>query len=84
MGAQVFFRYILRSPIYWVEELARLLFVYIVLIGSIICFEKDTHIKVNLPWVTKNIASNKFISLIKVNDTIIFLFLLIFFGKEYY
>lgn len=45
---QVVFRYFLRSPLVWTEELAKLLNVWIVLLGSAIAVKDDNHINVDL------------------------------------
>lgn len=44
--AQVFFRYVLSSPLGWTEELARFTFVWLVFMGSALLAAKNSHIVV--------------------------------------
>ena len=45
--AQVFCRYILRSPLYWSEEMARYSFIYIVFIGGAWAGKEYAHLGVD-------------------------------------
>jgi TRAP-type C4-dicarboxylate transport system permease small subunit len=56
---QVFFRYVMNSPLYWSEEVARYAFVWLVFIGAAIASKRGTHIGVDyivmhLPELPKN------------------------------
>lgn len=44
---QVFFRYVMNSPLYWSEEIARYAFVWLVFIGAAIASKRGTHIGVD-------------------------------------
>lgn len=44
--AQVFFRYVLSSPLGWTEEMSRFTFVWLVFIGSAYLASKNSHIVV--------------------------------------
>lgn len=46
--AQVIFRYILKSPLAWSEELARYLFVWVSFIGSVVAARRNQHIGVEM------------------------------------
>lgn len=46
--AQVFFRYILKSPLSWSEESARYLFVWVSFIGSVVAARRHQHIGVEM------------------------------------
>ncbi len=46
--AQVIFRYVLRSPLPWSEELARYCFVWIVFLGATLGLERGVHIGVDI------------------------------------
>lgn len=48
VSLQVFFRFILSSPLSWPEELGRLLFVYLVFIGAGLVSIHDDHIAIEL------------------------------------
>lgn len=44
----VFFRYILNSPLYWGEEAARLLLIWLSFIGAALAFQRKTHISMDV------------------------------------
>lgn len=46
--AQVIFRYILKSPLSWSEELSRYLFVWVSFIGSVVAARRRQHVGVEL------------------------------------
>lgn len=48
VSMQVFFRFVLSSPLSWPEELGRLLFVYLVFIGAGLVSVHDDHIAIEL------------------------------------
>lgn len=45
---QVFFRYILNTPLIWSEELSRYIFIWISFLGWVLATRNRTHIKVNI------------------------------------
>jgi len=47
-SAQVFWRYVLNSPIAWSEELARYTFVWLVFLGGCTAFRENKHMAVDL------------------------------------
>jgi TRAP-type C4-dicarboxylate transport system permease small subunit len=47
VGLQIFFRYVLNHSLFWSEELARYLFVYLVFLGAAIILRKERHIQVS-------------------------------------
>lgn len=46
--AGVFFRYVLNSPLYWGEEAARLLLIWLSFIGAALAFERKAHISMDV------------------------------------
>lgn len=48
VGVAVFFRYVLNSGISWSDEVARILFVWLVFIGAYIAFKNKSHATVNV------------------------------------
>ena len=61
MLLQIFFRYVLNSPLVWTEELCRYLFVWICFLGWTIALRRGTHIRINfflerLPLLPKKIV----------------------------
>jgi TRAP-type transport system small permease protein len=57
VSMQVFFRFVLSSPLAWPEELGRLLFVYLVFIGAGLVSVHDDHIAIEL--VEATVSSSK-------------------------
>jgi len=47
VGAQIFARYVLNHSLFWSEELARYLFIYLVFLGSAIVLRRNGHIQVS-------------------------------------
>ena len=47
VGAQIFARYVLNHSLFWSEELARYLFIYLVFLGAAIALRRDGHIQVS-------------------------------------
>ena len=47
VGAQVFARYVLNHSLFWSEELARYLFIYVVFLGATIALRHGQHIQVS-------------------------------------
>lgn len=47
-GAQVFFRYVMESALYWTEEVSRYLMIWLVFIAAGIAVERGTHISVDI------------------------------------
>lgn len=47
VGAQIFARYVLNHSLFWSEELARYLFIYLVFLGAAIVLRREGHIRVS-------------------------------------
>lgn len=47
VGLQVFSRYVLNHSLFWSEELARYLFIYLVFLGTAIVLRRNGHIQVS-------------------------------------
>lgn len=45
---QVFFRFVLGAPLSWPEELGRLIFIWLVFIGSVVVTRNNDHISIEL------------------------------------
>ncbi|MFO7780730.1 MAG: TRAP transporter small permease [Spirochaetia bacterium] len=57
--AQVFFRFVLSSPLPWPEELARLIFVYLVFVGGAFASLHNDQISIEVVDVALGESSNK-------------------------
>ena len=53
----VFFRYVLNSPLYWAEEAARLLLIWLAFVGAALAFQRKHHISMNVVvrWFPRHI-----------------------------
>lgn len=47
VGAQIFARYVLNHSLFWSEELARYLFIYLIFLGAAIVLRRGGHIQVS-------------------------------------
>lgn len=47
VGGQIFSRYVLNHSLFWSEELARYLFIYLVFLGAAIVLRREGHIQVS-------------------------------------
>ena len=45
---QVFTRYVLRNPLYWSEELARIILIWSVFLGAVFSFRAGTHMRIDI------------------------------------
>lgn len=72
---QVFYRYILNSPLIWSEELARYTFIWIVFLSAWYVFKKGGHLGID--FLTNKIPQQYQIWVGRAIDIIILLFLII-------
>lgn len=56
-GGQVLFRYVLRIPVPWTEELARILFILTMFLGIAVAIREKEHIVVNFLFKKLNIRA---------------------------
>lgn len=76
VGTNVFFRYVLKSPLFWVTEASCYALVYLVMLGSIIALYKGEHVKVNVNfdgfqgWIKKSLEI--------ITNIVVFGFLVVF------
>lgn len=74
MLSQIFFRYVLNSPLVWTEELCRYLFIWICFLGWTIALRKKSHISIGFFIEKLPHSFQKGITL--VFQVVIFLFLI--------
>jgi len=48
LSLQVFFRYVLHAPLYWSEELARILLIWSVFLGANLAFRSGSHMSIDV------------------------------------
>ncbi len=73
--AQVVFRYLLRSPLPWSEELARYCFVWIVFLGATLGLERGVHIGVDILTILLPRRVQRWLSV--VNEFLMLAFVLV-------
>ena len=75
---QVFFRYVLKNPLVWIEELTRCLFIWMVFIGCSVAHQRIKHPKIDL--FSEKLFVNRSKKVVKVGaDIVMFAFLLLLF-----
>ncbi|AYO29547.1 MAG: TRAP-type transport system small permease protein [Thermoanaerobacteraceae bacterium] len=70
--AQVFFRFVLNSPLAWSEELARYLFVWITFIGASVALHRWGHFQVD---IVVNLFPDK---VKRITEIVVYLLIMIF------
>lgn len=79
--AQVIWRYVLRQPLSWSEELSRYLFSYVTLFGAAVLFRDSKHINMSLfVDLVKNPTGKRLVQLLANLFSLIFLVILIWYG----
>ncbi len=80
---QVVFRYVLRSPLIWIEEVIRIFFIWLVFMGSIVAHNKLLHPRVDM-FIEKvsGSSSKKIIGIISDIYVLIFLFFMLVAGSS--
>lgn len=80
VGAQVFARYVLNHSLFWSEELARYLFIWLVFLSAAMVLRQDRHIQVSV-FVDMLPASMKR-AIIILGDLLMFGFVLVVFVES--
>ena len=78
--AQVFFRFVLDSPLVWSEELVRILLVWMTFIGAAVVCWDGRHLNVDVLFIRMNPGFRKFLRGANVVLAVIFLGLVIWGG----
>lgn len=82
VGLQVFLRYILNYAAYWTEELARVFFIWIALLGSVVALGRNSHLGVD--FLVKRLPPNVEISVACLGNALVLLFLAALFKDGIY
>lgn len=72
---QVFFRYVLKYPLGWTEEIAVLLFIWLTFLGAVVVLNDDKHMYVDL--LIEKLPLNILKILKKINLVLTLLFIII-------
>src|ERR1700729_2176388 len=48
LASGVFTRYVMRSPLVWSDELATVLFLWLAMLGAVVAYRRDEHIKLSV------------------------------------
>lgn len=80
VAVNVFCRYVLNIGITWSDEVARLLFVWIVFIGAFISYKRNSHAALNVLGNKLPLKIRRYYRLILAGLEIVFMFVLTWFG----
>ncbi len=80
--AQVFFRFILDSPLVWSEELARFLMLWMVFLGASVVSYRQAHLGVDFLFDYLPPKINIFLKAISTTVTLVFLIVLVITSME--
>jgi TRAP-type C4-dicarboxylate transport system permease small subunit len=80
--AQVFFRYLLKSPLFWAEEMMRIFFIWVIYLGISVCFYEKSHIVVSFVYSRFPAKVQRYLMVSIELLTIIFLILMVFLGVK--
>lgn len=72
LAAQVFLRYALDAPLFWVEELCRFLLVYLTFLGSALAWGRRTHISIDFMLDVVGPSGRK--ALLRIVDVLMLVF----------
>ena len=61
---QIFFRYVLNSPLVWTEEMCRYLFIWICFLGWTIALRQGSHIRINFFFERLPLSARKIVSIV--------------------
>jgi TRAP-type transport system small permease protein len=78
--AQVFFRFVLDSPLIWSEELARILLVWTTFIGAVVVCWDGTHLNVDVFFIKLPPGPRRWVRAFNALMAILFLTILAYFG----
>ena len=78
--AQVFWRWILKDPIVWSEELIQLIYVWICYLGWVIAERKDSHIRITVVLNMLSEKGQKWLQIFCHVLCIVFSVLMVWFG----
>jgi len=81
VGVQVFFRYVLNSPLIWTDELSRLSFCWFTFMGSSLASHDDKHLKISFFYNKFSSRAKKVVYIF--NHLMIFIFSLILLYSTY-
>ena len=77
---QVFFRYVMQSPLRWTEEAARYLMIWLVLLGSGVAMRNKAHLQVDVLTSALPEKPKKFVNIIVSALVIAFLLIMTVYG----
>lgn len=80
LGVAVFYRYALNDSIYWSNEVARYMLVYIIFLGSTMAHKHKTHIRIDIIFSYISTKSRKYLE-ITISLFFLFFWILIIAGS---
>lgn len=80
---QIFFRYVLNDPLSWTQEVAGILYVWIVCVGSATIVKEREHVSFNLLYESVRPRSRRILALLGTGAILIVLLLSIYGNYDY-
>jgi TRAP-type C4-dicarboxylate transport system permease small subunit len=79
---QILYRYVLQSPLVWSEELSRIIFIWVSLVGWVLATRHGTHIRITFFQERLPVPIQKFLDFSFKLVTLAFLGVLVWLGVE--
>ncbi len=81
--AGVVSRYVFRSPLLWSDELASILFIWLVMLGSVIALRRGDHMRLTVITAKVSRVARTRIEAVALGIVLLFLLLVVRYGWEY-
>ncbi|MBV8355977.1 MAG: TRAP transporter small permease subunit, partial [Candidatus Eremiobacteraeota bacterium] len=81
LGAGVFTRYVLRSPLVWTDELATTLLLWLAMLGSVAAYRRNEHIR--LSALLRRVGAKAAARLETISSVVVVLFVVILIGPTF-
>ncbi|MFY9958584.1 TRAP transporter large permease subunit [Bradyrhizobium sp.] len=76
-------RYVFHSPLVWSDELAGILFLWLAMLGSVLAFQRDEHMRMTAVVGMLNPGARAFLDVVAVAASLAFLLLVIYPAYEF-
>jgi tripartite ATP-independent transporter DctM subunit len=81
--AGVYWRYVLRAPLIWSDELASILFLWLAMLGSVVAFRRSEHMRMTALITNVGPAMRAYLDVVATCAALAFLLLILHPGYEY-
>ncbi len=83
VAVQVFFRYALNHSIFWSEELARFLLIWLTFLGASVVYYRGVHASVDFFYQRLGVSSRKFLDIVVYLLSLAFFVVMIVYGWQF-